>query len=147
MDLTTSYLGLKLASPLVASASPLAKDADKLKALADAGAGAVVMYSLFEEQIRFEADELDFFLTKGADSYAEALSYYPTGESFQTGPKTYLRHVEAAKAAVGIPVIGSLNGISAGGWIEYAKRIQDAAASNGRRSERRKARSSYRSPI
>jgi dihydroorotate dehydrogenase (fumarate) len=86
------------------------------------------MYSLFEEQIRFEAAELDYFLSRGTESFAEALSYYPDAGAHQTGPEDYLRHVEAAKKAVAIPVIGSLNGISPGGWTKYARRIQDAGA-------------------
>jgi dihydroorotate dehydrogenase (fumarate) len=128
MDLTTSYLGLKLKNPLVPSASPLSKDIDSIKQLEDAGAAAVVMYSLFEEQISFEAAELDHFLTHGTDSFAEALNYFPAEDEFNLGPDEYLEHIRKAKEATNIPIIGSLNGVSTGGWIDYAKKIQDAGA-------------------
>ena len=104
MDLTTSYLGLKLKNPLVPSASPLSKDIDTIKQLEDAGAAAVVMYSLFEEQISFEAAELDHFLTHGTDSFAEALSYFPTEDDFNLGPDEYLEHIRKAKEATNIPM-------------------------------------------
>ena len=128
MDLTTSYLGLKLKNPLVPSASPLSKNIDTIKQLEDAGAAAVVMYSLFEEQISFEAAELDHFLTHGTDSFAEALSYFPTEEDYNLGPDEYLEHIRKAKEATNIPIIGSLNGVSTGGWIDYAKKIEEAGA-------------------
>lgn len=127
-DLTTTYLGLKLKNPLVPSASPLSKSLDTLKRLEDAGAGAVVMYSLFEEQINAESHTLDYYLTQHAESYAEALSYFPEPNSYRLSPDQYLQHIHAAKMALSIPVIGSLNGVSAGGWVKYAKKIEQAGA-------------------
>jgi len=128
MDLTTTYMGLKLKNPLVPSASPLSKEVSTIKQLEDAGASAIVIYSLFEEQISFETEELDYFLSHGTDSFAEALSYFPEPEDFNRGPDEYLDHIRKVKETVDIPVIGSLNGISTGGWIDYAKKIQDAGA-------------------
>jgi dihydroorotate dehydrogenase (fumarate) len=128
IDLTTGYLGLKLRSPLVASASPLCKDLANLQKLEQAGVAAVVLHSLFEEQINAEAEALDRFLTNGSDSTAEALSYFPDLNSYSMGPKAYLSHIQRAKKALRIPVIGSLNGVSAGGWIQYARQIEDAGA-------------------
>ena len=127
-DLTTTYLGLNLKNPLVASASPLCEHLDNIKRMEDAGAGAVVLHSLFEEQIMFESNHLDRFLTHGTESFAESLSYFPDLGNYKLGPDGYLDHVRRAKAAVGIPVIGSLNGVSTGGWIRYAKMIQEAGA-------------------
>lgn len=128
MDLSTKYLGLKLKNPLVASASPLSQTVDSVKRLEDAGASAVVCYSLFEEQITHEADELDHFLTVGAESHAEALSYFPEPDAFHLGPDEYIGHIVKLKAQTSLPIIGSLNGISTGGWIKYAKAIEDAGA-------------------
>ncbi|RJP23634.1 MAG: dihydroorotate dehydrogenase-like protein [Candidatus Omnitrophota bacterium] len=128
MDLSTTYLGLKLKNPLAPSASPLSRDIDSIKKMEDAGASAVVLHSLFEEQIQFEAKELDHFLSHGAESYAEALSYFPKADEYAIGPDDYLEHIRKAKAAVDIPIIGSLNGVSTGGWIDYAKKMQDAGA-------------------
>ncbi len=128
MDLKTTYMGLTLKNPLVPSASPLSKDISTLKKLEDAGASAVVMYSLFEEQISFEAEELNHFLTRGTESFAEALDYFPEPEEFNLGPEEYLDHIRKAKEATDIPIIGSLNGVSTGGWIEYAQKIQEAGA-------------------
>lgn len=127
-DLTTTYLGLNLKNPLVASSSPLCEHLDNIKRMEDAGAGAVVLHSLFEEQITFESNHLDRFLTHGTESFAESLSYFPDLGNYKLGPDGYLNHVRRAKAAVGIPIIGSLNGISTGGWIRYAKMIQEAGA-------------------
>jgi dihydroorotate dehydrogenase (fumarate) len=127
-DLTTTYLGLPLRNPLVASASPLSKKVDMVRRLEDSGAAAVVLYSLFEEQITHESHELDYFLNRGAHSYAEALSYFPDLDHFNLGPEEYLSHVRRVKEAVGIPVIGSLNGISTGGWVDYARMIEQAGA-------------------
>jgi dihydroorotate dehydrogenase (fumarate) len=127
-DLTTTYLGLQLKNPLVASASPFAKRLHMVRRLEDAGAAAIVMYSLFEEQINQESYELDHYLRRGTDTYAESLSYFPELEYYNLGPEPYLEHLQRVKQAVGIPVIGSLNGISSGGWIDYAKRIEDAGA-------------------
>ncbi len=128
IDLGTRYLGLSLASPLVASASPLSESLDGIRALEDAGAAAIVLHSLFEEQINVESAQLDRYLSDGAESYAEALSYFPDLHAYNLGPDGYLEHVRRAKAAVDIPIIGSLNGVSIGGWISYAKRIEEAGA-------------------
>ena len=128
VDLTTTYLGLELKNPLVASASPLSKKLDLVKRLEDAGTAAIVMYSLFEEQIAHESRELDHFLTRGTDHYAEALSYFPDLGRYNIGPEPYLEHLHRVKQAVSIPVIGSLNGVSSGGWVEYAQRIEQAGA-------------------
>jgi dihydroorotate dehydrogenase (fumarate) len=127
-DLTTTYLGMNLKNPLVASASPLSKKLDRVKKLEDAGISAVVMYSLFEEQIVHESKALDFFLSHGSESFAEALSYFPKMESYNLGPEEYLTLIAKIKKAVSIPVIGSLNGVSTGGWVEYAKKIEEAGA-------------------
>jgi len=128
IDLTTGYLGLKLRSPLVVSASPLAKDIGNLQRMEEAGAAAVVLHSLFEEQIIAEEQGLDRMLSEGAESYAEALTYFPALRSYGMGPDAYLEHVRKAKKAVSIPVIGSLNGVSTGGWIRYAGLIEAAGA-------------------
>ena len=128
MDLTTKYLGMTLKNPLVPSASPLSKEIDSIKKLEDAGAAAIVLYSLFEEQIDFESQELDYFLTRGTNSFAEALSYFPETDDYYRGPEAYLEHIQAAKKATDIPVIASLNGVSTGGWIDYAKKIEQAGA-------------------
>lgn len=128
VDLTTSYLGLELKNPLVASASPLSKKLDLVKRLEDAGAAAIVMYSLFEEQITHESRELDYFLTRGTEHYGEALSYFPDLGHYNVGPEPYLEHLHRVKQAVSVPVIGSLNGVSSGGWVEYAQRMQAAGA-------------------
>jgi dihydroorotate dehydrogenase (fumarate) len=127
-DLTTTYLGLKLSSPLVPSASPLSKNLDSIKRMEDAGAAAIVMYSLFEEQINQESHELDHYLTYGSESYAEAMSYFPEPKDFTLSPDQYLEHIRKAKQATKIPIIASLNGVSTGGWIKYAKKIEEAGA-------------------
>lgn len=127
-DLTTNYLGLKLKNPLVASASPLSKKVDTVKRLEDAGVSAVVLYSLFEEQIIHESKALDYFLNRGTEAHAEALSYFPDLQHYNLGPEEYLNHIAKIKKSVGIPVIGSLNGVTNGGWIDYARRIQEAGA-------------------
>lgn len=127
-DLTTTYLGLELKNPLVASASPLSKKVDTVRKLEEAGIAAIVMYSLFEEQIIHESLELDHYLTRGTDSFAEALSYLPDTGTYSMGPDKYLNHLSQVKQAVSIPVIGSLNGVSKGGWVRYARKIQDAGA-------------------
>ena len=128
MDLSTNYLGLKLRTPLVPSASPLSEEIDTIKKMEDAGASAVVLYSLFEEQLRQDRAELDHHLEHGTDSFAEALTYFPEPEEFRLGPEEYLEHIAKAKKAVKIPIIASLNGSSAGGWTDYAKAIQQAGA-------------------
>lgn len=128
MDLSTTYLGLKLKHPIVPSASPLSQSLDNIRRMEDAGAAALVMYSLFEEQIEGESHLLDHYLNYGADSFAEALDYFPEMERYNVGPDAYLNLIRKAKAAVDIPIIGSLNGVSTGGWIEYAKHIEEAGA-------------------
>jgi dihydroorotate dehydrogenase (fumarate) len=128
MDLTTQYLGLSLKNPVVPSASPLTESADSVRRLEEAGAAAVVMHSLFEEQINQESHELDHFLSHGTHSFAEALSYFPDMHTYNIGPDGYLEQIRRAKEAVGIPVIGSLNGVSAGGWTHYARLIEQAGA-------------------
>lgn len=128
VDLRTTYLGLPLKNPLVASASPLSKKVDTVRRLEDAGAAAVVMYSLFEEQITHESYELDHFLSRGSETFAEALSYFPDLDHYNVGPDAYLEHLARLKKAVDIPIIGSLNGVSSGGWIEYAHAIEQAGA-------------------
>jgi dihydroorotate dehydrogenase (fumarate) len=128
IDLSSGYLGLKLRSPLVVSASPLARDLANLRRMEDSGAAAVVLHSLFEEQITAEEQSLDRMLSEGTDSYAEALSYFPDMRSYGMGPDAYLEHVRKAKQAVGIPIIGSLNGVTSGGWIRYAREIEAAGA-------------------
>ena len=128
MDLSTNYLGLKLRTPLVVSASPLSEDVDNIKRLSDAGAAAIVLYSLFEEQLRQDRLELNEHLQNGTDSFAEALSYFPEPDEFRLGPEEYLKHIAAAKKAVNIPIIASLNASSNGGWTSYAKQIQQAGA-------------------
>ena len=127
-DLSTTYLGLNLKNPLVASASPLSKKLDKAKKLEEAGIAAIVMYSLFEEQIIHESLELDHFLNRGTDSFPEALSYLPDGGMYAIKPEKYLDQVAGLKKALKIPVIGSLNGVSKGGWTNYARKIEEAGA-------------------
>jgi dihydroorotate dehydrogenase (fumarate) len=128
IDLSAKYLGCQLRSPLVASSSPLCKELDSLRRIEEGGAGAVVLHSLFEEQITLESEWLDGFLNEGAESYAEATSYFPDQHSYHVDPGSYMRHIEAAKRTLTIPVIGSLNGASAGGWIRYAKDMESAGA-------------------
>ena len=129
MDLRTTYMGMTLKNPLVVSAcQPLTDDIGKIKRIEDAGAAAVVLYSLFEEQLRLESQELDHHLTAGTESFAEALSYFPDEESYHLGPDEYLEHIRKAKAAVKIPVIASLNGSTPGGWTDFAKQIEKAGA-------------------
>jgi len=128
LDLSTTYLGLKLKNPLVASASPLSKKLERAQKLEEAGVAAIVMYSLFEEQIIHESLELDRFLTRNSDSSAEAMSYLPDAGTYSLAPDQYLAHLTAIKKSVNIPIIGSLNGVSKGGWIHYARLIQDAGA-------------------
>ncbi len=128
MDLSTTYMGLKLKNPIVPSASPLSQNVDTVKKLEDAGAAAVVVYSLFEEQINHESGELNHYLSYHAESYAEALNYFPEPDEFKLTPYQYLDHIANLKKSVNIPVIGSLNGISTGGWVQYAKNIEQAGA-------------------
>lgn len=124
-DLSTNYLGLALKNPIIASASPLCEDLGTVRRMEDAGAAAVVMHSLFEEQLSLESNDLDRFLSHGTESFPEALSYFPDMTQYNLGPDGYLEHLRRAKAAVAIPVIGSLNGVSTGGWIRFAKQIEE----------------------
>ena len=128
MDLTTKYLGMTLKSPLVPAASPLSRKLDTIKRLEDAGAAALVMESLFEEQITLESNQLDHYLNYFTDADAEALSWYPAQKDFNVGPDEYLNNIRKAKAAVKMPIIGSLNGVTTGGWISYAREIEKAGA-------------------
>ncbi len=128
MDLSTTYLGMTLTNPIVPSSSPLTYTLDGIRRLEDAGAAAIVLHSLFEEQITLESHQLDHYLSYGTDSFGEALSYFPDLQSYDVGPDGYLELIRQAKEAVEIPIIGSLNGVSTGGWIEYAKKIEAAGA-------------------
>lgn len=128
MDLKTSYLGMELKNPIVPSASPLSEKIDNLKKLEDSGAAAIVMHSLFEEQINEESNTLDHYLTYGTESHAEAMHYFPEPHQYKAGPDKYLNLIRQAKESLDVPVIGSLNGVSAGGWIDFATRIQEAGA-------------------
>lgn len=129
MDLTTLYLGLTLKSPLVVgAAAPLTEDLDNIRWLEDSGAAAITLHSLFEEQIRRERLELQHHLSYGTHSFAEALSYFPEPEIFHVGTDAYLDHIQKAKERVNIPIIGSINGTTIGGWIDYARQIEEAGA-------------------
>jgi len=128
VDLSTAYLGLNLRTPLVASASPLSHELDGVRRLEDAGASAVVLYSLFEEQLRNDQAELEYGLSAGTESFAESLTYLPQAGEFHTGPDEYLNHIRKAKRAVGVPIIASLNGSTLGGWTSYASQIEEAGA-------------------
>jgi len=128
IDLSTKYLGLELRTPLVASASPLSHELDGIRRLEDAGASAIVLYSLFEEQLRQESLVLEHTLAAGTESFAESLTYFPEPVEFHTGSEEYLKHIARAKAAVNVPIIASLNGATLGGWTEYARRMEEAGA-------------------
>jgi len=128
MDLSTTYLGKKLSSPLVVSANPLSEKLDNIKRMEEAGAGAVVLYSLFEEQLRQEELSLDHHMTYGTESFAEALTYFPEPVAYHTTSDAYLEHIRQAKETVDIPIIASLNGSTAGGWTTFAEKIQEAGA-------------------
>jgi len=128
MNLTTNYLGTVLKNPIVASSSPLSHTVDSIRRLEDAGVAAVVMYSLFEEQIGFDSYYIDYHLTQGTDSYAESISYFPDMQSYNVGPDQYLNLIRRAREKVDIPIIGSLNGASVGGWTDYATQIEEAGA-------------------
>jgi dihydroorotate dehydrogenase (fumarate) len=128
MDLSTTYMGHALRNPLVASASPLSQTVDGVRRLADAGVGAVVLYSLFEEQVRREAEQNARLVDAGTESFAEALSYFPDAAEEEAGPRRYLSLLERSAAAVEVPVIGSLNGVTPSGWTDYARSMQDAGA-------------------
>jgi dihydroorotate dehydrogenase (fumarate) len=128
MNLSTNYLGLELKNPIIPSAGPLSEDINKVKAMEDAGAAAVVLYSLFEEEIEHAQLELHHLTTIHKESYSEALDYFPEPYEYKIGPEEYLEHIRKVKAAVDIPVIASLNGKSVGGWIDYARKIEQAGA-------------------
>jgi len=128
MDLSTRYLGLALRNPLVASASPLSNTVDGVRRLADSGVGAVVLYSLFEEQLRQEAAANAALADAGTESFAESLSYFPAAAAASPGPRRYLSLLERAAAAVDVPVIASLNGVTTGGWTDYASALEQAGA-------------------
>jgi dihydroorotate dehydrogenase (fumarate) len=128
MNLETTYLGIKLKNPIVAAASPLSATLDGVKKLAQAGVGAIVLPSLFEEQIQAESQELDYYLSYGTESNAEALDFFPEADEYRVGPNQYLDLIRKAKAEVDVPIIASLNGVSRGGWIRYAKLVEEAGA-------------------
>lgn len=128
MNLTTNYLGLELKNPVIPSAGPLSHEISNIKAMEDAGAAAVVLFSLFEEEIEHESLELYHYTDQHKESFAEALDYFPEPYDFKVGPDKYLEHIRKAKEAVDIPIIASLNGKSVGGWIDYAKKIEQAGA-------------------
>jgi dihydroorotate dehydrogenase (fumarate) len=127
-DLRTTYMGLSLKNPVVPSASPLSREISGIRAMEDAGASAVVLYSLFEEQIGLDADELEHLASRGARSLADASGYFPSQLEYTRNADEYVEHVRQAKEAVDIPVIASMNGISKGGWLEYSKKIAEAGA-------------------
>lgn len=129
MDLDTKYLGLKLKNPIVPSSSPLSRHVSTLRRMEDAGAGAVVLYSLFEEEITMESETLNEYLVQGTEIHPESITFFPEAPSYRmVGPEAYLEHVHRATQALDIPVIASLNGVSTGGWIEYARQIEEAGA-------------------
>jgi len=128
IDLSTTYLGLKLKNPLVASSSPMCEDVGNIRRIEDSGAGAVVLHSLFEEQIEHESDELDRFMTESSDISAESTSHFPELTHRVMGPDAYLAHIVKCKQAVRIPVIASLNGTTKGGWLRYARQMEQAGA-------------------
>ncbi len=128
MNLSTKYLGMQLGTPLIASASPISQEISGIRHLEDSGASAVVLYSLFEEQLRQEGLELERDLNAGTESFAESLTYFPQAFEFRTGPEAYLNHIRKAKDAVAIPIIASLNGATLGGWAKYAQQIEQAGA-------------------
>jgi dihydroorotate dehydrogenase (fumarate) len=128
IDLSTKYLGLTLRNPLVVSASPLCKEISNLRHMEDSGAAAIVLHSLFEEQINIESNELDRFLWDGSELGAESTTIFPDLHNYNIGPDGYLEHIRRAKQSVSIPVIASLNGVSRGGWVRYARDMQQAGA-------------------
>jgi len=128
MNLNTNYMGLELKNPIIAGASPLTASTDSIKRLEDAGAAAIVLHSIFEEQINHESHEIDHFLFKGSDSYAEAVGYFPDMDLSNLESEHYLEEIASLKKALSIPLIASLNGVSKGGWIKYANKLQEAGA-------------------
>ncbi len=129
MDLTTTYMGLRLKHPVVASASPLSDTLQGMKRLEDGGVAAIVMFSLFEEQIRHENEAFSHLMESGTASFAESLSYFPESDAYDVGPERYLDLVRRAKEDLEIPVIASLNCVTSEGWIQYAQQLQEAGAS------------------
>ena len=128
IDLSTNYVGITLRCPVVASASPLGDSIDNIRKMEEAGIGAVVLPSLFEEQLRLESQALDHYLSRGTESFAESLTYFPDMVRYNLGPDAYLEHIRKAKAAVKLPIIASLNGSTPGGWVKYARQIEQAGA-------------------
>ncbi|MFP4472618.1 MAG: dihydroorotate dehydrogenase-like protein [Candidatus Omnitrophota bacterium] len=128
MDLSTQYMGLALKNPLVVSSAPLTKEPDNFKKLEDAGVGAITCHSIFEEQLTQESLELNQALQQGTEQFAEALNYFPEQEDYKVGPEEYLKMISDAKSAVDVPIIASLNGHTMGGWVDYAKKIEEAGA-------------------
>ena len=128
LDLSTTYLGIKLANPIMPGASPLVDSLDRVKALQDAGASAIVMHSLFEEQIDREMKAEYAHLHRHEDVFAEAASFFPESDTYALGPQEYLEHIRRVKESCNLPVIASLNGMQLGGWVEYANLIQQAGA-------------------
>jgi len=128
VDLTTSYMGIRLKNPIVPSASPLSAKLDKIKQMEDAGASAVVLHSLFEEQLETEAEALAYYLERGTEQFYEAITYFPAVEDYRREPEEYLEHIRRAKKAVDIPIIASLNGVTPGGWVSYARHFEEAGA-------------------
>ena len=128
MDLTTAYLGFRLTNPIVPGASPLGDELDTVRRLEDAGAAAIVLRSLFEEQIALEAMDEHGSIDVHSESFAEAASYFPSSDAFALRADQYLEHLRSIKAAVGIPVVGSLNGTTRGGWLDYARQMEQAGA-------------------
>ncbi len=128
MNLQTTYMGLNLKNPIIASSSPVSENVDNIRALEDAGAAGVVMFSVFEEQLRMETAAMDHFTHQGTESFAESLSYFPELEEYNVSPNRYIDLIARAAGAVDIPVIGSINGITNEGWIQYARQIQEAGA-------------------
>lgn len=128
MDMKTTYLGLKLKHPIVASASPMSRTLDGIRRLEDAGASAIVMFSLFEEQIRYENEALDYLTEAGTETFAESLTYFPSVEEYRVGPDSYLELIRAASKACDVPIIASLNGVTKSGWTSYAREMIEAGA-------------------
>ena len=128
IDLTTKYLGMKLRNPIVASASPLGESIDNIRRLEDHGIGAIVLPSLFEEQLDIESETVDSDLSRGAEEFAEAVTYFPDLMTYNLGPDGYLSLIHKAKASVRVPIIASLNGVSPRGWIRYAREMEQAGA-------------------
>jgi len=128
VDLSTTYMGLRLKNPIVPSASPLCSDLDNIRRMEDAGAAGVVLHSLFEEQIESEAEALAYYLERGTEQFYEAITYFPPLETYRREPDDYVEHIRRAKAAVQMPVIASLNGITPGGWVTYARHFEEAGA-------------------